>query len=82
MEMQHPAAMMGKDQEDIEHLKVEGGNGEGIDRNHAAAMIAKERFPVVGRGATGAWGHIVGDGLLRYGDAELEQLAVNSGSTP
>ena len=57
-------------------------NGEEVDRNHAAAVIAKESFPVVGRTASSMRNHIVGDGSLREGDAELEQLAVNSGSTP
>jgi len=27
LEMQHPSAMMAKDQENIEHLKIDGGNG-------------------------------------------------------
>jgi hypothetical protein len=82
IERQHPAAMMRKNQDDLEHLKVEGGNGQEIDRNHAAAVMAKESFPVVGRATTGAWDHIVGDGSWREGDPELDQLAVNSGSTP
>jgi hypothetical protein len=80
IEMEHPAAMMGKDEEDVEHLKVNGGNGQEIDRNHAGKVITQESFPVVGRGATAARDHIVGDGSLRDGDTELEQLAVNSGS--
>ena len=82
IEMQHPAAMMRKDQEDVEHLKVDGGDGEEIDGNHVGKVVAKESFPVVGRATAAAWDHIVGDGSLRYGDAELEQLAVNSWSTP
>jgi hypothetical protein len=45
-------------------------------------VIAKERFPVLGRGPTRTRDHVVGDGSLREGDAELEQLAVNPGSAP
>jgi hypothetical protein len=74
--------MMGKDNEGAEHLEGEGGNGKEVDRNHAAEVIAKERFPVLGRGATRTRDHGVGDGSLREGDTELEQLAVNPGSTP
>jgi hypothetical protein len=63
-------------------LPTEGGNGEEVDRNHAAEVIAKERFPVLGRGATRTRDHVFGDGSLREGDPELEQLAVNPGSAP
>ena len=73
---------MGKDEEDVEHIKVNGGNGQEIDRNHAGKVIAQESLPVVGRATTGAWDHIIGDGSLRDGNTELEQLAVNSGRTP
>ena len=72
---------MGKDEEDVEHLKVNRGNGQEIDRNHAGKVIAQESFPVLGWRAMGTRDHIVGDGSLRDGNTELEQLAVNSGST-
>jgi hypothetical protein len=50
---------MGKDKEGIEHVEGAGGNGEGVDRNHSAEVIAKERFPVLERGATRMWYHVV-----------------------
>lgn len=56
---------MGQDNEDVKHFKVDGRNGEEIDRNHAGGVIAKECFPILGRGTAGARGHIVGDGSLR-----------------
>ena len=82
MEMQHPAAMMGKDEENLEHLKVDGRNGKEIDPNHAPKVIAQEGFPVLGRRAMGARDPIVGDGSLRDSNTEFEQLAVNSGEHP
>jgi hypothetical protein len=45
------ATIMGKHPEPVEHLKGPAGNGEEVDRNHAAEVIAKEGLPVVGRGA-------------------------------
>ena len=55
-------------------------NGEEVDRNHAAAVIAKGSFPVAERGATSTRYHILGDSSLRDNDTELEQLALNPGS--
>ena len=73
---------MGKHKEHVEHLKGHAGNGEEVDRNHAAEVIAKEGLPVVGRAGTTARDHVSGDGSLSNGDTELEQLAVDPRSTP
>ena len=73
---------MRKHNEGIEHVKGDGGNAEEVNRNHASEVIAKERLPVVGRGAPSSRDHIVGDGSLSQGDTKLEQLAMNPGSAP
>ena len=73
---------MGKHNEHVEHLKGHAGNGEEVDRNHAAEVIVKECLPVVGRAGTTARDHVFGDGSLSEGDTEREQLAVDPRSTP
>ena len=82
IEVQKAAARVRQDDENVEYPKGEGGNGEEVDRNHAAEVIAKEGLPVLGRRATSAMGHVFRDGSLSEGDPELEQLAVNPGSAP
>ena len=47
IEVEDSATIMGKDNENVEHLEGEGGNGEEVDRNHAAEVIAEECFPVL-----------------------------------
>jgi hypothetical protein len=72
---------MGKHNEHVEHLKGHAGNGEEVDRNHTAEVIAKECLTVVGRAGTTARDHVFGDGSLSQVDTELEQLAVDPRST-
>jgi len=74
--------MVRQDDENVEYPKGDGGNGEEVDRTHAAEVIAKEGLPVLGRRAASARDHVVGDGSLSEADPELEQLAMNPGSTP
>ena len=50
IEVRNTAAMMRQDNKNVEHLKGEGGDGEEVDRNHAAEAIAKENLPVLGGG--------------------------------
>ena len=45
MEVQHTAAVMRQDDENVEHPKGQGGNGEEVGRHHATEVIAKERPP-------------------------------------
>ena len=54
-------------------------NGEGVDLNPAAAVIANGSFPVVERWATSTRDQILCDSSLRDSDTELEQLALKTG---
>ena len=55
---------MGQNDEDVEDLKGEGGDGQKIDRDHAVDLITKEGLPVGRSGATRARDHVFGDGAL------------------
>jgi len=82
LEVQKAAAMVRQDDESVEDVEGDGGNGEEVDRHHAAEVIAEECLPVLGRGATSPRDHVSGDRSLSNGDTELEQLAVNPGRAP
>lgn len=73
---------MREDNKHVEYLEGERGDGEEVDRNHTAKVIAKEGFAVLGRGPPGTWDHVFGDSALGNDQAQFEEFPVDSGSTP
>src|SRR5450759_5065618 len=69
------------DQQAIEQTKRDCRHDEQIHRRDAAGMIMKERLPPL-RWRASSPGQILSRGGLADFDAELEQLAMNSGRFP
>ena len=73
---------MRQDYKDVKNVKGEGGDGEEVDRHHAAEVIAEESLPILGRGPADSWDHVFGDGALGNGRAKVKEFTVDAGSTP
>ncbi len=82
VKVEHLAALVGQDKEDIEEAKVDGGDGEEIHGRHLSQVVAQKRGPGLRRRTTGARDHVLGDGALREGEAQRGQLAVDPQGVP
>jgi len=80
-EVQDPAALVGQHQEHIQNLKPDRRHGEEVDRHHGLEVILQEGAPRLGRRLP-VPGHVLADAGFPDVDTELEQFAVNAGSTP
>ena len=69
------------DDEDIENAEQRGWNGEEVHGGHLRHVVLQEGLPVL-RGRLRMAQHVLGDGRLGHGDAELQQFAVNPGRAP
>jgi hypothetical protein len=81
VEVQDATPMVGEDDQDEEDAQARRGNGEEIDGDQISDMVGEERPPGLRR-----WGAPLGDqpgdGALGHVDAQLEQLAMDSGGAP
>ena len=73
--------MVGENDQDEEHTQAQGGDREEIEGDQVPEVIGQESAPGL-RGRCAALRHQAGDGALGHVDAELEELAVDSGGTP
>jgi len=81
VEVEDAPAMVGEHDEDEEHTQTSGGHREEIDGDEVPDVVGEERAPCLGR-----WSAPLReqprDGALGNVNAELQQLPVDSGSTP
>src|SRR4030095_10893284 len=81
VEMDHPPAVAGEDDEDEEDAEASSGYGKEVDGDQVSDVVGEERPPGL-RGLRAPLRHEAGDGALRDADAELQELCVDAGSTP
>ena len=81
VEVNDTPPMVGEDDQDEEDAQVSGGNGEEGDRDQVSDMVSEERAPGLRRWCA-SLGDEPGDGTLGHVDAQLEQLAMDSGGAP
>jgi hypothetical protein len=81
VEVDHPPPMVGEHDEDEKHAQVSGGHCEEIDGDEVPDVVGEERAPGLRRRGA-PLGDQPGDGALGHVDAQLEQLAMDSGGTP
>src|SRR3989441_3096118 len=81
VEVDDAPAVMGEHDEDEEDTQAGGGCREEIDRDQVSDMVSEERPPGL-RGFGAPLRDEPGDAALGHVDAELEELAVDSGGTP
>ena len=79
--MQDPASVMGKHDEDKEHLKRQRRDHEEVDCNELADMIRQEGTPGLGRRGPTTH-HVCPDRGFGDRDAEFQQLAVDARGAP
>ena len=73
--------MVGEDDEDEQDTEAGGGHGEEVDRDHVGDMVSEERAPGL-RGLGAPLRHEPGDGALGHLEAQRQEFAMDSGSTP
>ena len=81
IEMNDTATVMAKDDEDEQNSEGCGRQSEKVERHQVLCMIIEKAPPSMGRWRAMA-NHILGDGGLGNGDAQLRQLAMHAGSSP
>ena len=81
IEMNDTATVVAKDDEDEQNSEGCGRQSEKIERHQVLYMIIEKAPPSMGRWHAMA-NHILGDGGLGNGDAQLCQLAMHAGSSP
>ena len=81
IEVNDPSAVVAEDDHGVEQAKRRGRNNEHVDGHGVAHVVAQEAAPGRGGDFGSPW-HVSSDGRLADHDAELEQFAVDSGSTP
>ena len=81
IEMNDTATVVAKDDEDEQNSEGCGRQSEKVERYQVVCMIIKKAPPSRGRWRAMA-NHILGDGSLGNGDAQLCQLAMHAGSSP
>ena len=81
IEMNDTATVVAKDDEDEQNSEGCGRQSEKVERHQVLCMIIKKAPPSRGRWRAMA-NHILGDGGLGNGDAQLCQLAMHAGSSP
>jgi hypothetical protein len=81
VEADNAPAVMGEDDKDEEDAEASNGHGKEVDRDQVADMVSEEGPPGL-RGVGAVLRHEAGHGALGNGDAELQELAVDSRSTP
>src|SRR3989441_11532809 len=74
-------AIVGEHNEDEEHPQASGRDREEIEGDQVPDVIGQERSPAL-RGRRAPLREQAGDGALGHVDAELQELAVDSGGTP
>jgi len=81
VEVENTPAVVGEHDEDEEHPQAGAGDGEEVDGNQVPDVVGEEGSPGLGR-----WSAPLReqprDGALGNMNAELQQLPVDSGSTP
>jgi len=81
VEVKDAAAIVGEHNEDEEHPQASSRDREEIDGDQIPDVIGQERSPAL-RGRRAPLREQAGDGALGHVDAELQELAVDSGGTP
>src|SRR5882762_8206271 len=81
IEMEDAPAVVGEHDEDEQNAQARGGNSEEIDGDEVSDVIGQERAPRLRR-RRAALREQTRDGALSNVDAELEEFAMDSGSTP
>ena len=81
IEMNDTATVVAKDDEDEQNFEGCGRQSEKVERHQVVCMIIEKAPPSRGRWRAMA-NHILGDGGLGNGDAQLCQLAMHAGSSP
>jgi hypothetical protein len=81
VEVKDASAVMSEDDQHEENAEARGENGKEIDGDEILDVIGQERAPGL-RGWRAALGQQAGDGALGHVEAELEELTVDSWSTP
>jgi len=83
IQMEDPSTTMLDHEEAVQHAKSQSGHCEEIHGHDGVAVIAKEGNPALG-GAVGTReaAEVAGDRALGDVEAELEELAVDSGGAP
>src|SRR5438445_4318237 len=81
IEVEDAPALVGEHNEDEEHPQASSRDREEIDGDQIPEVIGQERSPAL-RGRRAPLWEQAGDGALGDVDAELEEFAMDSGSTP
>jgi hypothetical protein len=81
VEVDDPSAVMSEHDEDEEHSQARAGNGEEVERDEVPDMVAEKCPPGLGWRSAPVLEQAA-DGAFRDVDAELQELPVDSGSTP
>src|SRR5260370_19464331 len=81
IEVKHATAVMGQHQNHVRNLETDGGQGEEVDGDQMLSVILQECAPGLRR-RLAAGHHVFADAALTDIDAQLEQLTVDSWSTP
>ena len=81
VEVEDLSPLVGQDEEAEQHLESGGRHGEEVDRDKFTYVVVEEAAPGRRRRLPTS-GHVAGDGGLRDVEPELEQLTVDSRSTP
>src|SRR5947209_1290567 len=81
VEVEDAPAIVGEHNEDEEHPQASSRDREEIDGDQIPDVIGQERSPAL-RGKCAPLWEQAGDGALSDVDAELEEFAMDSGSTP
>ena len=79
--MQNATPVMGQNQKHVKDLKTDRGHGEEIDGDQLLGVILQECAPGLRRRLAAAH-HVFADAALTDVDAEFEQFAVDTWSTP
>ena len=80
IEMNGTTTVVAKDDEDEQNSEGCGRRGEKVERHQVLCMIIEKAPPSMGRWRAMA-NHILGDGSLGNGDAQLRQFAMHAGGT-
>jgi hypothetical protein len=82
VEVDDPSAVMSEDDKNKEHAQACGGDGEEVEGDEVPHMVVEERPPRLRRaGAPPLW-HKPRHGALGDVEAELQELAMDSGGAP
>src|SRR5208337_2842174 len=83
IEVQDAPAVVADDEEAVQEIEGQGGNGEEVHSRDGFTMITKKGPPTLGGfRVSGSAPHPAGDGSLGYLKAQHAEFAMNARGTP